>query len=167
MEDRAITSNTSDSTAVDFGRLANDLPFMLRTVQARLRPEGQALIDMLGVEPGVIGVLSVIDLNPGISQNDLAAAVAQKKSAVTKIVNALEDRGLVARRRLAQDRRMNALTLTREGEALTRRVHAEADALHARLFEGIPTRDRDVFFDVLGTLSRRLAHDRVDGDDAA
>ncbi len=62
----------------DFGILSRDLPFMARTLQSLLRPEGHAIRQALDLEAGVIGVLSVIWLNPGISQNDLATSVVLK-----------------------------------------------------------------------------------------
>lgn len=139
------------------GQLAHDLPFRLRTLQALLRPDGQALIDALGIEIGEVGVLSVIGQNPGISQNDVATAVVLKKSAVTKIVSGLEERGLVARQRVSQDRRVNALTLTTDGAALLDRIRAATRDLNDDLFEGIPDEKRLAFFDIIDKVSDRLS----------
>ncbi|SPF78199.1 MarR family winged helix-turn-helix transcriptional regulator [Pseudoprimorskyibacter insulae] len=150
-------ASQDNDARVRLGPLAQDLPFMVRNLQALLRPKGQAIRDKLDVEAGVIGVMSIIWLNPGVSQNDLAASVTLKKSAVTKLVKALEARGLLERRRQDSDRRLNALTLTAEGEALVAQVRADINVVHAELFEGVPQADQDTFFRVMGLLIDRLA----------
>jgi len=147
----------SGDTDIDLGPLAGDLIFMVRTLQAMLRPEGQAIRESLDVEAGMIGVLAIVWRQPGISQNDLATLVALKKSAVTKVVKDLEARGLLVRQRVSQDRRMNALELTENGRAVIEGARALSDALNARLFEGIDGKDRDTFFRVLENLFARLA----------
>ena len=142
----------SSGTEVELGPMARDLLFMLRTLQSLTRAEGQSLREALDVEPGVIGVLSVIWLNPGISQNDLAATVALKKSAVTKVVTGLESRGLLSRQRVSADRRMNALTLTTEGHALIARMREMTQSWNDRMFADVAPDDRETFFRVLETL---------------
>lgn len=150
------SSRTPQAAEIELGPLARDLPFMLRNVQARLRPEGQALRDELGIESGAVGVLSVIWQNPGISQNDLASTIALKKSAITKLVKGLEAEGLIARERVSADRRVNALTLTEAGTALVTRLRRLTDGLNDRLFDGVDPQEREVFFRVLEGIYARL-----------
>lgn len=140
----------------DLGPLSRDLFYMSRTLQSLLRPEGQAVRAGLEIEPGVIGVLSIIWLNPGISQNDLARSLVLKKSAITALVTRLEARGLIARERTAEDRRINALTLTAAGHALIARIRARTEAVNDRLFDGIAPRDRERFFAVMAAVIANL-----------
>ena len=132
--------------------MARDMPFMMRTLQALMRPEGQAIRSEVDLPPGAIGVLAVIWLNPGISQNELAGAVALKKSAVTKLVTDLEARGILVRERVSQDRRMNALTLSHEGQVLIGRIRRLTQAWNDRLFSDVASADRETFFRVLETI---------------
>lgn len=132
--------------------MARDMPFMMRTLQALMRPEGQAIRSEVNLPPGAIGVLAVIWLNPGISQNELAGAVALKKSAVTKLVTDLEARGILVRERVSQDRRMNALTLSHEGQVLIGRIRRLTQAWNDRLFSDVAPADREAFFRVLETI---------------
>jgi DNA-binding MarR family transcriptional regulator len=97
----------------------------------------------------VIGVLSIIWLNPGISQNDLAASVVLKKSAVTKLLNSLEKSNLVQRHRSKTDGRANALTITAEGHEKIAVVRKLTSEIHDRMFRNIPKQDREIFFSVL------------------
>jgi DNA-binding MarR family transcriptional regulator len=149
--------NSTETGALALGPLGHDVVFVTRNLQALLRPVSDALRAELGLETGMIGVLSIVWLNPGLSQSDLAASMVLKKSAVTKLVKTLEAQGLVTRRRVEDDRRMNALWLTAAGHELIARLRGLTDALHERLFEGIPAGDREAFFRVAGALISRLA----------
>lgn len=142
---------------VILGPMATDLPFMIRNVYSMLRPLGAVVRAPLKIESGGIGVLSLIWVNPGISQNDLAANLAIKKSAVTKLVKRLEAEGLVERRRAEGDRRTNALTLTSEGHMLMGEIRAMTMAQNDDIMSGIPREEREIFYRVLGRLHETLA----------
>lgn len=146
----------------DLGYLSKDLPFMARTLQSLLRPEGQKIRDALDIENGVIGVLLTIWLNPGISQNDLATSVVLKKSAVTALVKMLETRGLVDRQRNEQDRRSNLLTLTTQGHALIADIRNHTKALNDRAFDGVQDQDRQTFFAVMDRVVKNLSKPQSD-----
>lgn len=150
------TTRTQSGTLIELGPLAQDLPFMIRNTRALLIPVSDRIRAELGIQPGVIGVLSLIWLNPGISQNDLAECLALKKSAITKVVKLLEAEGLVARERVSSDRRMNALTLTAAGQGLIAAVRRLTNAMHDRIFDGIAQADSDTFFRVLGQVVENL-----------
>ncbi len=155
---------TQSGSEVELGPLAHDLMFMIRNMQTLLRPEAQAVRGALNLEPGVIGVLSIVWLNPDISQNDLAASLVLKKSAVTKLVKSLEADGLLTRRKVSADRRRNALTLTSDGHALISEMRGLTDALHDRLFDGVAEDDRAAFFRVMFGLFSRLESQGKGGD---
>lgn len=151
---------TPSGNEIELGPLVRDLPYMVRSVNALLRPEGEAVRQQLGFEAGMIGILSIIWLNPGISQNDVAAAVVLKKSSVAKLVKTLEASGFVTRRRADDDRRMNALTLTETGAQAVGQIRMATEAVNDRLFEGITAQDRDIFHTVLSTLLGRMLQSR-------
>ena len=73
-------------------------------------------------------MLLLLDANPGVTQSRLAAAVALDRSTMVGVVDALEARGLVERRR-GEDRRTKGLWLTRAGRALVARLKRRI-ALH-------------------------------------
>lgn len=141
------------------GWLRNDLPFLNRSLRFLLGAQGDALRSIAALESGDIGVLAVIAGNPGISQNDLAASLVLKKSAVTRVVQRLEKRGLIERRRSETDRRANCLALTHEGSVLAEKLRQATQARHDAWFRDIPDAEREVFFSVLWRLVARLAED--------
>ena len=146
------------------GWMAHDLPFLTRSLRFLLRADSDALRAEMALEPGEIGIIGLLAENPGISQNDLAMSLVLKKSAVTKLVQALEGRGLLVRRRSQSDRRSNELTLTPAGREKAQAVHERVAEMHRAWFAGIPARERAVFFSVLFRLVATLAERN---DDAA
>ena len=70
------------------------------------------------LRPGRFASLMVISQNPGLSQIELARAIARDKSSVTPLVQALQREGLVERRASTRDRRSVTLWLTEAGETM-------------------------------------------------
>ncbi len=60
----------------------------------------------------------IIESNPGVKQTDLAKAIQLDRSTVVPLIDRLEQNGYVARKRMANDRRTNALGLTKKGAGL-------------------------------------------------
>ena len=85
----------------------------------------------LGLTPSHVGILRVLAFNPGISQQELAAAIGAVPSRVVKLLDELSERGLVERRRSTVDRRNHELHLSpRAAEQLAdvRAIASEHDA---------------------------------------
>ena len=82
------------------------------------------------VSPGRVGILFLVEANPGVTQSRLARAVHLDRSTMVGVVDALEERGLIERRR-GEDRRTNGLWLTRAGRGLVERLKARIE-LHER-----------------------------------
>ena len=86
--------------------------------------------------PGRAGILFLIEANPGVTQSRLAQAVGLDRSTMVGVLHALEARKLLERRR-GEDRRTNALWLTRGGRALVaslqRRIRVHERRVAARL----------------------------------
>ena len=112
-----------------------------RLIGYRLRLAQQAVFkdfaeNVQGLSPGRLGILVLIDANPGLTQSRLAEAVRRDRSTMVAVLDELEARGLIARRR-GEDRRTNGLWLTRSGRTFLagamRRVQAHERRFAARL----------------------------------
>ena len=97
------------------GLLSGLLGYRLRVAQqtvfrdfARSIPEAS---------PGRVGILLLIDANPGVTQSRLAQAVGIDRSTMVGVLHALQAQELIERRR-GEDRRTNGLWLTRSGRTL-------------------------------------------------
>jgi DNA-binding MarR family transcriptional regulator len=142
---------------VFLGPLRESLPFLTRALRAYIRAENAEFYTDFAAEQGEIVVLSVIGLNPGISQNDLAATLVFKKSAVTKLVKGLEDRGLVERAKVAADKRFNALTLSPAGQAKYLRINERMTSQNDAFLEAFTPEEKSQLFTYLNRLHSHLA----------
>jgi DNA-binding MarR family transcriptional regulator len=82
-------------------------------------------------------ILADVQEHPGSSQKQLAQRIVRSPSRLATDVEDLCSRDLLSRTSAKQDRRVNRLTLTEDGQALTRRVrrliHIDEDHLLQRL----------------------------------
>lgn len=141
---------------VELGYLGEDLPYLTRVLRACIRAETALFYKDFGTEHGDIAIINLIGINPGISQNDLAAAVVLKKSAVTKVIKSLENRGLVERRKVSSDKRYNALTLTEKGEEKRRQLRDGMQAQHQALLSVFSREEQQQLLSQLRRLSDHL-----------
>lgn len=148
---------TSSGVEVELGPLSGDLLFLVRNLHILLRGESLSIRQSMGLEVGIIGILSVVWLNPGISQNEVASAIVLRKAAVTKLVKRMEADNLLTRRRTAHDRRTNSLMLTEKGQRTIANIRPMTAALHDHLFEMIGAEEKEIFFDVLTHLVAQLS----------
>lgn len=116
------------------GPLPALLGYRLRLAQQAVFRDFAASVGELS--PGRVGILLLLEANPGVTQSGLARAVSLDRSTMVGIVDMLEGRGLVERRR-GEDRRTNGLWLTAEGRTtvarLRRRIQAHERRVAARL----------------------------------
>jgi DNA-binding MarR family transcriptional regulator len=82
----------------------------------------------LDLTPPQTGLIRAIAAQPGRSQQALATLLGTPPSRLVTLVDGLDERGLVERRRNPDDRRLHALHLTEEGEKLLRRIGEVARA---------------------------------------
>jgi DNA-binding MarR family transcriptional regulator len=102
-------------TPLNPGILPELLGYRLRLAQQAVFRAFAASVAELS--PGRVGILLLLEANPGVTQSRLAQAVGLDRSTMVGIVDGLEGRGLVERRR-GTDRRTNGLWLTAEGRGL-------------------------------------------------
>jgi len=110
------------------------LGYRLRVAQQALFRDFAATVAELS--PGRVGILLLIEANPGVTQSRLAQAVSLERSTMVGVLHVLEGRGLVERRR-GEDRRTNGLWLTADGRGLVaklkRRIQQHERRVAARL----------------------------------
>jgi len=98
------------------GILPGLLGYRLRLAQQAVFRDFASTVE--GLSPGRVGILTLIEANPGVTQSRLARTVSLDRSTMVGVLDTLEERGLIERRRGAEDRRTNRLRLTRKGRAV-------------------------------------------------
>jgi DNA-binding MarR family transcriptional regulator len=80
-----------------------------------------------------MSVLRQLDGNEGCRLTTLSERVMRSKSAITRIIDSLEDKGLAARVDDPEDRRAQRVILTERGSRFREEVnHKHVDSLHGR-----------------------------------
>lgn len=98
--------------------LTDRLGYLLKHVQARLTDQSAKALESYGVDGRDLAILSVIAAEDPLSQLEVAALLGVDRTSIGDLLDGLEHRGLVERRRSPEDRRRNLVALTAEGEAL-------------------------------------------------
>lgn len=128
---------------------------LLAQLDVHVQQQVAALLAPLGIHSRQFGVLSLLSERDGLSQHQLCAVLNIHRNVMVDLVDELEQRGLVERRRHPADRRAHALHLLPAG----RQLHAEADALvdrfEAKLLGGLDVDEATAFV----TLMRRVSAD--------
>jgi DNA-binding MarR family transcriptional regulator len=129
-----LAAKTSKQAELRPGVLPQLIGYRLRLAQQAVFRDFAASVGE--VSPGHAGILLLIEANPGVAQGRLAQAVRLDRSTMVGVVDALEERRLIERRR-GEDRRSNGLWLTPAGRAflssLKRRIDAHEDRVASRL----------------------------------
>ncbi|MEV6972778.1 MarR family winged helix-turn-helix transcriptional regulator [Kitasatospora sp. NPDC093806] len=107
----------------------------------------------LDLTPAQAGLLRTVGLSPGRHQQDLARRLGMSPSRFVAFVDAIEERGLVERRRNPKDRRFQDLYLAPKGEELMRGLAEAALAHEEAVCAGLDPQERIV----LAGLLRRVA----------
>lgn len=115
----------------------DSLGYALRRAQVRAYELFYGMLSEMGLSPARLTALSLIAMTPGINQAALAQRLGITGPSVLRMVDQLEDAGLIAREASAGDRRSYALALTAAGreklEALRQHIPAYEAELAARL----------------------------------
>ena len=90
-----------------------------------------------------------IGRNPGICVKDLARELKMDKSAVSRSVEELVQKGFVVREPSQTDRRAVVLTLTADGEARFRKIEEDMDEKFRLVFAKIPKEKQEQVLEAL------------------
>ena len=91
-----------------------------------------------------------------LTQAELARRLRLDRSVVSRLADALSDRGWLRRERHPQDQRAVQLVLTERGRAAAARVTGARRARMATLLDGVPADERDGVLHALNVLTESL-----------
>ncbi|MEO7775575.1 MAG: MarR family winged helix-turn-helix transcriptional regulator [Steroidobacteraceae bacterium] len=110
------------AAALEFGPLNRLAGYQLRRAHSRFFSNFAESLAEYSVTPVQLGLLLMINHNPGVSQTALARAVGIERSTLGEFIDRFQDRKLVERRGSLVDRRSHALHLTIEGATFVKNV---------------------------------------------
>ena len=121
-------SAVSRDAPTSLGILPGLLGYQLRHANLKVVGGFAERIAPYNVTAAQFGLLVLVAANPGATQAALARAFGADRSAMVRLIDRLEDAGLVDRRAREGDRRSNAIVLTGRGAVLLERLKEEVRA---------------------------------------
>lgn len=110
-------------------------------------------ISRLDLTPPQTGLLRVVAAEPGRSQQALAQQLGTPPTRLVALVDKLEERGLLERRRNPQDRRLHAVHLGPEGGKLMAEVRDVATEHEDAMLAPLDAAERAQLRELLGKLA--------------
>jgi DNA-binding MarR family transcriptional regulator len=130
--------------------------FLLHDVARLMRKRFEQNARGLGLTRSQCSVLAHLARNEGIQQGGLADILEVEPITLTRILDRLEDVGLVERRAHPKDRRIRLLHLRPAAHPLLGEIFTIGAATRAEALEGVSEADRDRLFEVLSTMKTNL-----------
>jgi DNA-binding MarR family transcriptional regulator len=153
---RAETAPPAEMPAepADFSPLSDRVGFWLRLAQQTAFDSFHRAMAPLGLTPGRLGVLLLLEARPDMRQTALAETLRVKPPNIAVLLAAMEADGLIRRVEDAQNRRVNLLRLTAAGRALLRRAKTQEALVEAELTTGFDSAARDALVAALRRIAR-------------
>jgi DNA-binding MarR family transcriptional regulator len=146
---------TDDATAGPEMHEHSGFPLLLVQLGFEAARQFGERLSPLGVEPRHVGMLGRLAENEGKAQQVIGELIGLNPTQMVFLVDELESRGLVERRRNPADRRSYALFLTPAGKDVLGKVSQVAEAHQAQLGKSLSESEQEQ----LTALLRRLARD--------
>lgn len=99
--------------------------------------------------PVQYGALKAIQKYPGIDQASLAGAIAYDRTTLGGVVARLEEKGLITRASVPEDRRIRRLSLTPAGETLIVEIDPIVLRIQGLMLTGLDDEERAIFVRLL------------------
>jgi DNA-binding MarR family transcriptional regulator len=116
--------------------------FLLAQLGSHAASQFAERVAELELTPPQSGLLRLLAVTPGRSQRELADALGVPPSRFVPFADALEERGLIERRRNPDDRRLHAVYLTEKGEQLLAQLRTVGMAHEQAMCEGLTPEER-------------------------
>jgi DNA-binding MarR family transcriptional regulator len=107
--------------------LAGRLGYLLKHAQQLLVQAAAPVMAPFGIDGRELAVLTVLGAGAPMSQQEASERLGVDRTTMVALVDALEDKGLVARRRSPGDRRKNIVELTAAGRKCLREAGRARD----------------------------------------
>ena len=127
------SAQRSQRPAIALDVLSFHLGYFVRRLQVWIFQDFIRTLGPIKISPAQFSALVVVNANAGLSQTELAATLGIERARLVRLLDRLQDRGLVERLQSDADRRRHALRLTPRGRLML----ARAKTLAARHEQGL------------------------------
>ena len=157
----------------DPGPAFKALAFQLSSIGFAISSRFKTALAPFDIEPRQFALLRAVGFTGGHSQRALAERLAVPTSSMVASVDELEQRGLIERRPMADDRRVRTLHLTKKGEGLLENVLPVAMEIEGSIREALGPKDAAKLGEFLGVIGPIFgvvpgaAHSAISNDQAS
>lgn len=123
-EKKSASSKTAEKPALQHSKLDDNIGYQVRMAYVAIRRHFEVAMERLELTQKQTSVLWLIEANAAVSQIALANELGMDRASMMAIVDRLEERGLIVRKRSAEDGRRQELYTTAKGK----KVLAQAKA---------------------------------------
>jgi len=129
------------------------IAFLLAQLGAHTSERFAARLAELDLTPAHVGVLRVVGQSPGLSQQALSERLGALPSRIVRLVDELEDRGLVERRRSQTDRRNHELHVAADAGDRLAAVLAAVGEHDTEMTRGLTAREKQTLAELLAKMA--------------
>lgn len=112
----------------------------------------------IDITPAQVSILYTLWHKDGITQKEIADQTAKDKPSVTRLLDSMEDMGIIKRKMDKKDRRSNLVHLTPKADAIREKVYAATNSALQEGFKGLTDEDvldvqrlmKTIFFNIGG-----------------
>lgn len=134
------------------GRLSTLAGYHLRRASGAFAIDFREAVGGTGMRQVLVGVLAVIEANPGVKQGTVGTLLGIKPANMVSLINELVDQGLVARVVTPGDRRAFALSITEAGASVLTECLARISAHEARMLDRLSEDERTTLLSLLARI---------------
>jgi DNA-binding MarR family transcriptional regulator len=116
------------------------LLYIIKQVELAIRSHLDDMFRPVGLTAPQYTALTVLERHPNLTSAQLARNSFVTSQSMADMVTALEEQGLIERRRDEADRRRLVLSLTTSGRRLLRKYRPKVAALEEQMLEGLGAR---------------------------
>lgn len=143
-------------TPIDQSRLQRFMGYRLTRLKLSVHKRLTQVLAALELTPAQFSMLVLVDANPGMIQRQLSEALDISPPNLVPVVDRMVARGLVERRASTEDRRLQQLFLTPEGQQMQARAEAAVTQFERDLEEALSATERKHLAPALDKLEARL-----------
>jgi DNA-binding MarR family transcriptional regulator len=147
------------ATPLPVARLPEELvasaTFLLKRLGYAAKEQAMAAYEQTGLHPYHHAVLIALDEGAHETQGSIADALGYDRGQLVGLLDELEERGLVERRRDPEDRRRHLVSLTPEGKKALGRLRAVARQSEAVFLDPLTDEERATLYDLLLRLAKK------------
>jgi DNA-binding MarR family transcriptional regulator len=134
--------------------LLTSAAFMLKRLGFMLKDRTMEAFEETGMTPYHHAVLALLHEDPRETQAMIADALGYDRSHLVGVLDELEERGLIERRRDPTDRRRHLVSLTKDGEQALERLRTVSKQIEDEFFRPLDAKERKTLNELLLRLAR-------------